>query len=152
MDETKPLTTPATLRPHHALCLLFFEGKGYSRAFIENMTAFKADPSQPVQITGGCDILCQFCPHSQNGTCEDEAKVTLFDQRVLNFSGEAFQADQPVPLTELCCNVYDTILQQGLLAEVCGECEWAVLCQSRWQQGDINHFLLQPDLAGDPPA
>ena len=28
------------LRPHHALCVGFFRGKGYSEGFVENMSAF----------------------------------------------------------------------------------------------------------------
>ena len=152
MKDTQPMNSITTLRPHHALCVLFFEGKGYSPAFIENMTAILAEPSQMVHITMGCDSLCRDCPHNQDGICDDEVKVAQFDQQVLDLSGEIFQDEQAKFLSELCQSVYDTILRQGLLAEVCGECEWAVLCQGRWQQGEFNHFLLQPDLAGDPPA
>lgn len=151
MDVTKLPTLPATLRPHHALCLLFFEGKGYNQNFIERMTAFMADPSRLVQITGGCDILCHACPHNLAGVCDDEVKVTLFDQRVLNLSGEVFQANQPQALITLCQSVYETILQQRLLVEVCGECEWAALCQGKWQRGDFNRYLLEHDLANDQP-
>ena len=46
MNETKLTTSALTMRPHHALCALFFEGKGYSPAFIENMTALLANPNQ----------------------------------------------------------------------------------------------------------
>lgn len=142
MEETKLPISPATLRPHHALCALFFEGKGYSQAFIENMTAFLADPSQMLQITAGCDTLCQACPNKQNGQCSDEAKVSLFDQRSVNLTGDLFQYEQPVSLNSLCQSVYEEILQRGLLAEVCGECEWAALCQGKWQRGDYNRSLL----------
>lgn len=149
MEDRKPTNTPATMRPHHALCALFFEGKGYSQAFIDNMTAFMADPSQMLQITTGCDALCQACPNNVNGRCKDEAKVSLFDQRTLKLTGTLLQADPPIPLYALCQDVFDAILQQGLLAEVCGECEWARLCQGKWQQGDFNPQLLQSDSTND---
>ncbi len=145
MEETNLSTSPAIFRPHHALCLLFFEGKGYSQVFVENMAAFLADPSQLVQIANGCDILCQACPHNQAGFCDDEVKVSLFDRRTLSLTGAMVNADHPLPLSQLCQSVYDTILQQGLLAEVCGDCEWAPLCQGKWQQGNFNRFLLQSD-------
>ena len=151
MEETN-LPIPATLRPHHALCALFFEGRGYSEAFIENMTAFVADPGQLLQITSGCDALCQACPNNLNDQCVDEAKVSLFDQRTLNHCGEAFQVDQPKSLSELCQNVCEAILQQGLLAEVCGECEWARLCQEKWQQGQANLSLLPSKPPSRPPS
>ena len=149
MEETRLPTPLAAMRPHHALCALFFEGKGYSQAFIDNMTNLLADSSQMLQITTGCDALCQACPNNVNGQCKDEAKVSLFDQRALKLTGKLFQADQPIPLYALCQGVFDAILQQGLLAEVCGECEWAPLCQGKWQQGDFNPQLLQSDPTGD---
>jgi len=152
MDETKLPTSPVSMRPHHALCALFFEGKGYSPAFIENMTAFLTEPNQMVQISLGCDSLCQECLHNQDGICDDEAKVAQFDQRILRLSSETFQVDQPQALSMLCQSVYETILRQGLLADVCGECEWSVLCQGKWQQGDLNRFLLQPDRTDNHPA
>lgn len=151
MEETNLQPPSLTLRPHHALCLLFFEGKGYSQAFVENMWAVVGDPNQVVQITSGCDTLCQACPHNQYGVCDDEAKVTAFDQRVLAHIGSLKDAEEPIALTDLCQKVHDAILQRGLLAEVCGECEWAALCQGKWQRGDFNRFLLEHDLASDQP-
>jgi hypothetical protein len=149
MTEINVTTTPATLRPHHALCVLFFEGKGYSQAFIENMTAFLADPNRKCQITAGCDILCRACPNNSDGYCRDEVKVSLFDQRTLSHTSAIFQANQPIPLYELCQSAFDAILQQGLLVEVCGECEWAALCQEKWQRGDFNRQMLQYNPTGN---
>lgn len=152
MEDNKPTNPPTSLRPHHALCVLFFEGKGYNRAFVENMTALLADPSRKCQITAGCDTLCHACPNNHYGMCSDEAKVTLFDQRTLSHTSALFQADQPTPLNQLCQSVFDAILQQGLLAEVCGECEWAMLCQDKWRRGDFNRQLLQSDPTGSHPS
>lgn len=151
MEETNMLNL-ATLRPHHALCALFFDGKGYSQAFVENMTAFVADPHQLLQITPGCDVLCQACPHNINDQCEDEAKVSLFDQRIVNLAGALFRDNHPTSLTALCLSVYEKILQQGRMAEVCGECEWAPLCQDKWQRGTCNQFLLKSEPADSLPA
>jgi len=152
MKDTQPMNSITTLRPHHALCVLFFEGKGYSPAFIENMTAILAEPSQMVHITMGCDSLCRDCPHNQDGICDDEVKVAQFDQQVLDLSGEIFQDEQAKFLSEFCQSVYDTILRQGRLAEVCGECEWAPLCQDKWQRGTCNQFLLKSEPADSLPA
>ena len=152
MEEAKLPAETATLRPHHALCALFFEGKGYSLAFVENMTAFLAEPNQMLRITMGCDILCQECPHNLDGICDDEEKVERFDQRTVTLCADAYKTDQPQSLSNLCLSVYENILQQGHLAEVCGECEWARLCQEKWQRGDINRWLLQLDAKDGQPA
>ena len=142
MEENTPSSPLATLRPHHALCALFFEGKGYSQTFVDNMTTFLADSSQMLQITAGCDTLCMACPNNFNGLCSDAAKVSLFDQRTVNLTGARLQTEQAMPLYEFCQVVYDYILQQGLLAEVCSECEWAKLCQGKWQKRDLNRSML----------
>ena len=147
MEDNQPANTVTSLRPHHALCVLFFEGKGYSQEFVENMTAFVSEPNIMLQLTTRCDTLCQACPHNQNGYCEDEAKVSLFDQRTMELTGAGFETDQPIPLHDLCQRACVAILQQGLLAEVCGECEWAALCQEKWQQGDFNRQLLPSNSA-----
>lgn len=148
MEDSKPTNPPATLRPHHALCALFFEGKGYDQAFIDNMTVFLANPTQVLQVTDACDTLCQACPNNLGGLCCDEAKVKLFDRRILKFIAGFPQPDQPIPLNQLCQIAFDNILQQGLLAGVCGECEWAALCQDKWQRGDFNRQLLLSDPTG----
>jgi hypothetical protein len=106
------------------------------------MTVFLANPAQVLQVTDACDTLCQACPNNRDGLCRDEAKVALFDQRTLSHIGRFAQADQLIALHELCQIVYDGILQNGLLAEVCGECEWAALCQDKWQRGDFNRHLI----------
>lgn len=152
MEEAKLPAEIATLRPHHALCALFFEGKGYSLAFVENMTAFLAEPKQMLRITMGSDILCQECPHNLDGICDDEEKVERFDQRTVALCADAFKTDQPQSLSNLCLSVYENILQQGRLAEVCGECEWAPLCQDKWQRGTCNQFLLKSEPADSLPA
>jgi hypothetical protein len=99
MEENTPSSPLATLRPHHALCALFFEGKGYSQTFVDNMTTFLADSSQMLQITAGCDTLCMACPNNFNGLCSDAAKVSLFDQRTVNLTGARSRLNRPCPYT-----------------------------------------------------
>ncbi len=152
MEDNKPASPIATIRPHHALCALFFEGKGYSKAFVENMTTFLADPNQQLQVSPECDTICQACPHNQNGYCDEETKVSLFDQRTLSLTKGLQEGPKPIPLNELCQNVFENILQQGLLAEVCGECEWAKLCQGKWQRKEHNPLLLPSKPADSQPS
>ncbi|MDR1665556.1 MAG: DUF1284 domain-containing protein, partial [Puniceicoccales bacterium] len=53
------------LRPHHAVCLLGFRGKGYDEKFVEEMgkvwRSLKEGKGQ-VRLVEGCDVLCKHCP------------------------------------------------------------------------------------------
>ena len=48
------------LRPHHALCVRFFEGKGYSEDFTKNMYSVieKLNNDPVIKIVFGYDDLC----------------------------------------------------------------------------------------------
>lgn len=144
-----PETSPTPFRPHHALCVLFFEGQGYSQAFIQNMADFLGNPDQTVQISANCDILCQACPNNQGGQCLTENKASVFDERVLELIRPLLNTANPIPLRRLCQAAHSAILQTGKLNEVCGECEWAVLCQGKWERGDFNAFLLHGNASAE---
>ena len=73
------------IRPHHMLCMQFFEGKGYSDGFVASMAAIKEklekeDPQ--VEIVEGTDDVCKNCPHNMGGACENEDSVRQHDKRV----------------------------------------------------------------------
>lgn len=59
MDEAS-----ISLRAHHGLCLHFFQGKGYSEAFVENMARKKAmlEENPLVRLTDQADEICRACP------------------------------------------------------------------------------------------
>lgn len=72
-------------RPHHFLCLLSFQGKGYSPSFIQNFDTIKkqleAAPNQSIEIVTGLDSICQACPErTTKGACKKEKKVSSLDQ------------------------------------------------------------------------
>ncbi len=55
-----------SIRPHHLLCLQFFEGKGYSDDFVRQMaeihrTLNKENPQ--INIVEGVDDICKKCPN-----------------------------------------------------------------------------------------
>ena len=74
------------IRPHHMLCLQFFEGKGYSDEFITNMADIKniLDRENPyVEIVSGVDDLCVKCPNCIGENCKNEKNINtvyLFDR------------------------------------------------------------------------
>ncbi len=72
-------------RPHHFLCTLCFQGKGYSPSFVENYQAISARLKAPtgdqevIHITAQSDSICAPCPHNQGKQCTTEEKIATLD-------------------------------------------------------------------------
>ena len=117
------------VRPHHGLCGEFFQGKGYSGEFVENMSAVldRLNSSDPlVTLTVGTDRICCRCPHSKGGVCETVEKVTRYDNAVLELCG--LSDGDVLRWREFRNMVRKKIISPGLLSEVCGDCIWFYIC------------------------
>lgn len=74
-------------RPHHFLCALGFQGKGYSEDFTANMAGIVDRLRGPgggdllLQVTYQADAICGPCPHKRGLGCEKSAKITALDSR-----------------------------------------------------------------------
>ena len=117
------------LRPHHALCVGFFQGKGYSEAFVENMASVigalrASDPL--LTLRSAADPLCRSCPHNNGGVCESADKVARYDAAVLRLLG--LRNGAALRRSELSARVRERILAPGRLGEVCGDCQWYEIC------------------------
>lgn len=121
---------PLILRPHHGLCLLHFVGKGYSDGFVANMAAILEElgrnPGQVVRLLPQTDCLCACCPHNRCGECASGQKVLDYDRACLERCG--LEAGAALPWQEYRSLVERNILRQGVLAEVCRNCQWLELC------------------------
>ena len=120
------------LRPHHALCAQFFEGKGYSDRFTKHMSSVLASLKSTdtvVMITSGCDCICAGCPNQINGVCTSDEKVKGIDRRAVNKMDLDFGAN--VRWSKLCGLAVQTIIRPGLLRDVCCGCEWIGLCAGK---------------------
>ena len=117
------------LRAHHALCVRFFRGKGYSEAFVKNMSAvvgaLRAE-SPPVTLRRAADAVCRGCPHNTSGVCDSAEKVARYDDAVLRLAGLA--DGDALPWSALSALIDARILGPGRLAEVCGDCQWYSIC------------------------
>ena len=111
------------LRPHHALCLRHFVGKGYDEAFVENMTAIhrrlNSGQRQMVQIILHRDSLCQACPHDVDYACETEEKV---------------RSGQWLSWQELCDLIDRHMMAHGQMPACCQVCEWFDTCDGLHQK------------------
>lgn len=121
------------LRPHHGLCAQFFEGKGYSEGFVENMTAvletLGGDPSRPVRLCCEADVICACCPHNRQGCCESGQKVLDYDAEVLRLC--SLREGDTLSWREYCARVEERVIRPGRLRQVCRDCEWLAICEGK---------------------
>lgn len=117
------------LRPHHGMCLAFFEGKGYSDGFSAHMAQvqrwlLKDDPE--VRLSPETDVICSCCPNNENGVCKTAEKAARYDKAVLARCG--LMPGQQLNWTHFSELVKKHILSPGERAQICGDCQWNELC------------------------
>ena len=122
------------LRPHHLLCTQGYEGKGYSQAFVDNMTRItqylRHSPYAMVEIVQSTDDICAHCPKMLGqGLCQSDEKVLRYDQKVVDYFG-----------VKPCVYVYKDLvatinqqMTQAMMDDICGDCGWydTSLCRER---------------------
>ncbi len=119
------------LRPHHGLCIGFFQGKGYSPAFVDNMKNIiselnSSDPMIMLTLTG--DSVCSCCPQMSDGSCDKNGKALSYDKKVLEICG--LSDGQIMNWNSFRCIVSENILIPGRLCQVCGDCRWSYICSN----------------------
>ena len=123
------------IRPHHGLCTAFFEGKGYSPAFVRHMTFminYLNCQNPDIRLVLHSDSICSACPHNQNQICESAEKVLAYDTSVLRLCG--LEENTSLLWSEYCDIVHDKILRRGRLCEVCKDCQWRFICLDKSKQ------------------
>ena len=118
------------LRAHHGMCLAFFQGKGYSGDFVENMGQMKdiLQGNPRIRLMDSPDDICAACPNRLTETCAE--KASRYDREVLRRCG--LSAGDTLPYLAFSKNVIQIILRPGQRAEICGDCQWSGLCQ--WKE------------------
>jgi hypothetical protein len=116
------------LRPHHALCISFFEGKGYSTEFVENMKEAiqKLNENTVIQLTDDVDAICAACPNNFNNQCVYDIKVNRYDEAVKKIC--LLETNQSILWSEIFELVNTYIIKPKLLHTICGDCEWSSIC------------------------
>ena len=71
-------------RPHHFLCTLGFQGKGYSSTFVKNYTKIvekllSAEDELMIEVVSKTDDICAPCPNRLGRFCNKEAKIASLD-------------------------------------------------------------------------
>ena len=119
---------PIRYRPHHFLCSLGFEGKGYSETFTENMSAIvvgrlrsKGGDACEIQVVGAADDICAPCPKRRGTHCTSQDKIKTLDRAhaaALNLT----------PRERLTWGAAKARIREnvppGSLKTLCAGCEW----------------------------
>ena len=118
------------LRPHHGVCIRFFQGKGYDPAFVQNMQEVirQLEAQDPmICLTNFCDVLCRSCPYRQGTICQSAGKVAALDAAVLSICG--IREGTALRWSEFSALVREMLLEPGFQPEVCSDCQWYPICK-----------------------
>ena len=118
------------LRGHHLLCILGFQGYGYSEDFVLNMTRInelrKTDKTT-IKLINSSDENCSACPNLKNDLCENEMQnetIVKMDEEVLS----EFNINQEYNSTDLFNEVILKFNTLKSVQNICNDCKWAEKC------------------------
>lgn len=117
------------LRPHHLLCALGFEGKGYSDSFTANMARLvvrlnASGGAAEVMIAPAADDICAPCPRRRGSGCTEQDRINTLDAR----HAAALALEPGARLTWGAAQ--DRIRERvapGSLGTLCTGCQWLEL-------------------------
>ena len=123
------------LRPHHAMCLLNFRGKGYSAEFVENMNSIIASLTDAVMVTlkKQADCVCCSCKNRVDVTAENPAGC-IFSEKVARYDEDLLRI---LNLTDGCTLAWHEIktlvmtkIFPNEIINICSDCEWFYICKA----------------------
>ncbi|MDE6005326.1 MAG: DUF1284 domain-containing protein [Oscillospiraceae bacterium] len=120
------------LRPHHGLCIAFFEGKGYDDNFtqhMKNVISILQEQNPEIKLVLKTDYICACCPHQKNQLCDSDCKVQRYDRAVLKACN--LQENQVLNWSAFCEIIYKKILISKPISEICVNCQWLTICQKK---------------------
>ena len=138
------MSASITFRPHHFLCALGFQGKGYSDSFTANMASIveqlRAPDSASVEIvvTYHADSICAPCPHKHGQSCKKASKIAALDRRHARALSLA-DGDCLTWATAQARMIAD--VPPGSLAQLCAGCQWLELglCEAALSELHAQH-------------
>lgn len=118
------------LRGHHLLCLLGFQGYGYSEDFVLNMTRInemRKSKDTLISLTNKPDDICSACPNLKNNLCYNEKQneiIVKMDNEVLS----KINADKEYNSLELFNEVSLIFNTADSVKNICNDCKWVNEC------------------------
>lgn len=128
------------LRAHHILCCAAFEGKGYTKEFINKLRDIQNAilENSFVRLIDSADTLCNFCPNIRSVNCAPgKSTVQLMDKKVLSLmdpnTGNSLRAAE---YYELLAEI-----EEDRLTDVCLNCEWKINSICKISNEKIKQFM-----------
>lgn len=122
------MTRPVRYRPHHFLCSLGFEGKGYSPDFTANMTAIVmgrlragGGDAVVIAVTGATDDICAPCPKRRGRLCTNQDKIKALDRA--HAAALRLEPHEQLTWGEAKARIRAHV-PPGSLKRLCAGCEW----------------------------
>lgn len=119
---------PVRYRPHHFLCSLGFEGRGYSDAFTANMAAIVMGRLRAAQgddtvitVTATADSICAPCPRRDGSGCLDQGRIDALDTAHARALG--IMDGQTLTWGQAKARIQARVMP-GDLARICAGCSW----------------------------
>lgn len=122
-------------RPHHFLCALNFQGRGYSPAFTDNfqriVDAFNQSSNDDVTITvtSSADSICAPCPSRMGESCAGADKIAILD--AAHSKALDLRPNQQITWREAKQRISAKI-SLAVFHQICATCSWKPLglCES----------------------
>ncbi|MEZ5886321.1 MAG: DUF1284 domain-containing protein [Paracoccaceae bacterium] len=119
---------PVRYRPHHFLCSLGFQGKGYSEGFTANMTAIvmgrlraQGGDATVIEVTGATDDICAPCPKRRGRLCTSQDKIKTLDRA--HAAALRIEPHERLTWGEAKARIRANV-PPGTLKTLCAGCEW----------------------------
>lgn len=118
------------LRGHHLLCILGFQGYGYSEDFVLNMTRInelRKSEKSIIKLTNSPDDICSSCPNLKNNLCENEMQneiIVKMDEEVLSKFNRNIEYNAIDLFNEVILK-FNTLKS---VENICNDCKWAEKC------------------------
>ncbi|MDA7428789.1 DUF1284 domain-containing protein [Primorskyibacter aestuariivivens] len=117
-------------RPHHFLCALGFQGKGYSDSFTANMARLvqgtlraPGGDATLIEVIGATDDICAPCPKRRGTLCTAQDKIARLDAA----HAQALGLQPGDRLTWGTAQARMKSLPADIHDQICTGCEWKEL-------------------------
>jgi hypothetical protein len=128
------------LRGHHLLCMLTYQGEGYSKAFIANFDKIieRISKGEAIELVEGADDICAcLVEEKSDAHCFNES-VVVRDAAAQRQIGEIlpeFSQNKIFTLQPEQLKALRTAFSQNRIREACIGCEWQKLCTTIAEKG-----------------
>ena len=137
------------IRAHHLLCLLGFQGLGYSPEFVRRMeairTALTEGPLFPIKVVDECDDICVACPYCQAGKCRkgkfSVKRTETIDRKIIKALD--LKKDRVIKSSRVISLIREKLGTFPELVKICGQCGWREVCtyyldlRAAWRQESL---------------